>query len=298
MAITINGTTGIAGVDGSAATPAVQGGDTNTGIFFPAADTIAFAEGGAEIARFDSSGNLGIGTSSPGAKLDVSGAVRGQQVIATTANPGHAASRALLTYGSNTASLWSYGADSSTLGSISFETRSSNGSLGNTITLFNQYGIGLVSAVPSSGIGITFPATQSASTNANTLDDYEEGTWTPSFSVTSGSATYTTQNGTYTKIGNTVTVVFHIAVNVSSSLVSGGLAGLPFTSSTASEYAGVPFSVYTNAYGGYCNVLGLVIPTSTTIQIRTTASATTAPATGSVSITNGTVIAGSVTYYV
>jgi trimeric autotransporter adhesin len=65
MTVTINGTTGLAGVDGSAGTPAIQGGDTNTGMFFPAADTIAFAEGGAEIARFDSSGNLGIGTSSP-----------------------------------------------------------------------------------------------------------------------------------------------------------------------------------------------------------------------------------------
>ena len=63
MAITINGTTGIAGVDGSASTPSYQGADTNTGIFFPAADTIAFGEGGAEVARFDSSGNLGIGSS-------------------------------------------------------------------------------------------------------------------------------------------------------------------------------------------------------------------------------------------
>jgi hypothetical protein len=39
----------------------VQGTDTNTGIFFPAADTIAFGEGGAEVARFDSNGNFGIG---------------------------------------------------------------------------------------------------------------------------------------------------------------------------------------------------------------------------------------------
>jgi hypothetical protein len=58
MTITINGTTGIAGVDGSASTPAVQGTDTNTGIFFPAADTIAFGEGGAEVMRLDSSANL------------------------------------------------------------------------------------------------------------------------------------------------------------------------------------------------------------------------------------------------
>ena len=65
MTVTINGTTGIAGVDGSAATPAVQGADTDTGIFFPAADTIAFAEGGTEVMRINSSGYVGIGTTSP-----------------------------------------------------------------------------------------------------------------------------------------------------------------------------------------------------------------------------------------
>jgi len=58
--------------DGSAAAPSITNdGDTNTGIFFPAADTIAFAEGGAEAMRIDSSGNVGIGTSSPNAKLNV-----------------------------------------------------------------------------------------------------------------------------------------------------------------------------------------------------------------------------------
>jgi hypothetical protein len=57
---------------GTASAPALTTtGDTNTGIFFPAADTIAFAEGGVESARFDSSGNLGIGTSSPGARTEI-----------------------------------------------------------------------------------------------------------------------------------------------------------------------------------------------------------------------------------
>jgi len=51
---------------GSAAAPSISAaGDTNTGIFFPAADTIAFAEGGAEVARFDSSGNFAVGTTTP-----------------------------------------------------------------------------------------------------------------------------------------------------------------------------------------------------------------------------------------
>ena len=59
---------------GSVSAPAVSfTGDTNTGIFFPAADTIAFSEGGVEAMRIDSSGNVGIGTSSPTAKLDVTG---------------------------------------------------------------------------------------------------------------------------------------------------------------------------------------------------------------------------------
>ena len=63
MTLILSGTDGLSDVDGSAATPAIRGTDTNTGIFFPAADTIAFSEGGAEVARFDSSGNLGIGLS-------------------------------------------------------------------------------------------------------------------------------------------------------------------------------------------------------------------------------------------
>ena len=69
MPVVINGSTGISGTDGSASTPAVQGTDANTGLFFPAADTIAFAEGGTEVMRIDSNANVGVGTVSPQAKL-------------------------------------------------------------------------------------------------------------------------------------------------------------------------------------------------------------------------------------
>jgi len=64
MTLILSGTDGLSDIDGSAATPAIRGTDANTGIFFPAADTIAFSEGGAEVARFDSSGNLLVGTTS------------------------------------------------------------------------------------------------------------------------------------------------------------------------------------------------------------------------------------------
>lgn len=85
MALILNGTDGLSDVDGTAATPAIRGTDTNTGIFFPAADTIAFAEGGTEVARFDSAGNLGIGTSSPAFTLDVGGALANIRVAPSTA---------------------------------------------------------------------------------------------------------------------------------------------------------------------------------------------------------------------
>ena len=64
MTLILSGTDGLSDVDGTAATPAIRGTDTNTGIFFPAADTIAFSEGGTEVARLDSSGNLLVGTTS------------------------------------------------------------------------------------------------------------------------------------------------------------------------------------------------------------------------------------------
>jgi hypothetical protein len=71
MALILSGTDGVSDVDGSAATPAVRGSDTNTGLFFPAADTIAFATAGSERARIASGGNFGIGTTNPNSRLDV-----------------------------------------------------------------------------------------------------------------------------------------------------------------------------------------------------------------------------------
>ena len=101
--------------------------------------------------------------------------------------------------------------------------------------------MGVGGATPaSSGSGITFPATQSASTDANTLDDYEEGTFTPTIagSTTAGTTTYLNQNGWYTKIGNQVTV--NIFVNVSAVTGTGSLriGGLPFTTRADANYQG------------------------------------------------------------
>jgi hypothetical protein len=60
--LSVTGSATVEFADGSASTPSITNdGDTNTGIFFPAADTIAFAEGGVEAMRLDASGNMGLG---------------------------------------------------------------------------------------------------------------------------------------------------------------------------------------------------------------------------------------------
>lgn len=98
--------------------------------------------------------------------------------------------------------------------------------------------MGVGGATPAaSGSGITFPATQSASSDANTLDDYEEGTFNPDVlgSSTAGTVSFSTRIGRYTKIGNRV--LFHIYVVYSGGTGSGNLrvTGLPFTANSVSN---------------------------------------------------------------
>jgi len=104
--------------------------------------------------------------------------------------------------------------------------------------------VALNGAVPQTGTGITFPATQSASSDANTLDDYEEGTWTPTDASAAG-LTLTTQYAKYTKIGNMVYFCAEITYPSNSDGNRVSVGGLPFTSNSAMAYGG--FVRYTNS---------------------------------------------------
>jgi hypothetical protein len=78
----ISGT--LTAADGSAAAPTLaHTGDTNTGIFFPAADTVAASTGGTERLRLDSSGNVGVGTTSPAYAIHAAGNVNGNVTVAS-----------------------------------------------------------------------------------------------------------------------------------------------------------------------------------------------------------------------
>jgi hypothetical protein len=346
-------------------------GDTNTGIYSPAADTIAFTEGGVEAARFDSSGNLGLGTATPANKLDIYSATAVSSRLYSDATPSQIISRASTDTGAPQIQLYKYrgtqasptvvasgdaiarlqffgydgaalraaaeirsevdgtpgssdmpgrllfyttadgsasltervrinnagtvsignnspvvfgstkkgiqyasggiiygdsnnprlemlansyfdgsavvrigtgGSASFTLfedGTIGFGSNTTSGSAGaattNTSVLSMSKGnsIALEGASSVAGTGITFPATQSASSDANTLDDYEEGTWTPTltFGGASVSMTYSVQTGSYTKIGRVVYATCRIVLtNKGSSTGSAIITGLPFTS--------------------------------------------------------------------
>lgn len=170
--------------DGSVSAPSITNdGDTNTGIYFPAPDTIAFTEGGVESYRLHPSGGISIGnTTDPGAtNLSVTG----------------------------------------------------TGKFGTTV--------GVGAATPAaSGAGITFPATQSASTDVNTLDDYEEGTYVPTVTCsTSGTITLNSSFNTlnYTKIGRLVSVTGFLYVSSVSSPVGYINITTPFTTGGTNKYS-------------------------------------------------------------
>lgn len=96
-------------------------------------------------------------------------------------------------------------------------------------TVNTTLGVGGVGA-SSSGSGISFPATQDPSTDANTLDDYEENTWTPTVTSSSGTITsYTLVGANYTKIGRVVHVNFAVTITNAGTGAGSLDVTLPFT---------------------------------------------------------------------
>lgn len=138
-------------------------------------------------------------------------------------------------------------------------------------------------ALPLGSGQITFPATQNPSSDANTLDDYEEGSWTPVIGGAGGTTgqTYTTQTGRYIKIGKNLTLWFR-AVLSNKGTITGNLEiqGLPFASANITTQTPVcPIQWTTTTL--YALVQGIMSPNTSVIQIR----AVTVPATSPVNIT-------------
>jgi hypothetical protein len=210
MTLILSGTNGLSDVDGDASTPAIRGTDANTGIFF-GTDIIGFSEGGTEAMRINADA----------------------QIVAAA---GTASLPVITTTGDVNTGIFFPAADTIAFAEGGTECGRFNSS-GNLQTIGT---ISVGNATPStSGAGITFPATQSASSNANTLDDYEEGTWTPVAAVSGFTTAIDTLLGTYTKIGRSVTVAMVVILSSS---------GRP---TTYSEFSGLPFTVGSAGIGPY-----------------------------------------------
>jgi hypothetical protein len=96
---------------------------------------------------------------------------------------------------------------------------------------------GLVDISAATSGQIQFPATVNLSSNANTLDDYEEGTWTPSFTLDSGSATLNSSSGNYVKVGKQVTLTMTISFSSATAALINTITGLPFAAENTAPIA-------------------------------------------------------------
>jgi hypothetical protein len=123
--------------------------------------------------------------------------------------------------------------------------------------------------VSSFGGQIKFPAAQVASADANTLDDYEEGSWTPVGAlVVPGTISSGTQVGRYSKIGNRVFFTGYLSIIKGTGTGNFTITGLPFTSeNVASGYTGVYMFGYGFGRAGHIPS-ATIAPNSTVITIN------------------------------
>jgi hypothetical protein len=130
--------------------------------------------------------------------------------------------------------------------------------------------------------GIKFPATQVASGDANTLDDYEEGTFTITVTTgTSGSVTPSLNTGAYAKVGRLVTITGYVQFSSVSSPVGYLRLSLPFTSASGTQFESAGSFMFNNIVSGNSsNFVGTVNNNAATLDIYlgsgTTVSSTSA----------------------
>ena len=130
-------------------------------------------------------------------------------------------------------------ADSS--GQLAFQTTTSGGSAVTALTIDNNQKVTFANSIGfGSNQGIIFnPSTQGSGHTSNTLTDYEEVTWTPVLTPSSGTITSSTITGTYSKVGNLVFVAIRVLITNNGTGSAGlSITGFPFAAKTATTISG------------------------------------------------------------
>ena len=150
---------------------------------------------------------------------------------------------------------------------------------------------------------IAFPATQVASANANTLDDYEEGSWTPVLGGadgTSGQGYTDIRDGRYVKIGKVVTITFHFKMTTEGTITGDcQIQGLPFTARTVGggAYACNAGLAWAGTTTSYVNIRSGVYSNATVAGIKgITGAATSDTSLTSSNVQDNTVFMGFLVY--
>jgi hypothetical protein len=234
-----------------------------------AATALTLQSAGTTAITVDTSQNVGIGTSSPSYKVDVgsfsTGTMQTIRVAATTDT------QLRLMEADD-----SYGFSFRNVAGSGLNILRHNANATGTTALFinrgdGNVGIGVTPSNANGGVlqlksGITFPATQVAATDANTLDDYEEGTFTPTIIglTSAGTGTYSNQTGSYVKVGQIVSIYIRLDWSAHTGTGFMGFGGLPFTTA----------GTYTN--GAAVNgMAGLTVAALCYVSANVTSSATT-----------------------
>ena len=246
----INNTLAEAGIE----TATIKDADNNTKVQVEESadeNKIRFDTAGTERMIIDAGGSVGIGTSSPTRQLELKGSSDNVPLVIDTAAGAHAG----IWLKENGTDRWHVYSEASSgdLAFFNYSTSDESMRIEANGELNMKYDIVFGTAGKGICLGVT------SNTDANTLDDYEEGTWTPVLGGSSGQSgqSYDSQVGHYRKVGNIVVASCYIILNplgtVSVTYVS--LSGLPFGSASngcmyAASVARVEMFRISDGWGG------------------------------------------------